>query len=220
MRLEIIHQKPKSPTHPTPPLKANLTLKHAIGTPSLYRDHFFSAALPEAQLKRYYAQVQEESLRAYLDMMLTRVHPERVNTPVLVLGARDDTLIKPDEVAATAKAYDTEVIFFPKMGHGVMLDVGWQQVVNKETTLNVECRVIRTIAVEQRRIYVGQVIQVYADDAYVTEREGRRMIAPLTELDPIIYGLDNRYYQIGRAIGIGYREEQSFDPKAEHELKG
>lgn len=54
--------------------------------------------------------------------------PERVDTPVLVIGASDDRLITPGEVQATARAYNTQATFFSDMGHAMMLDVGWQAV--------------------------------------------------------------------------------------------
>jgi hypothetical protein len=36
------------------------------------------------------------------------------------------------------------------------------------------------------------------------------VIAALPQLDPIIYALDNRYYKIGEAIGMGYAVGKSF----------
>jgi hypothetical protein len=32
----------------------------------------------------------------------------------------------------------------------------------------------------------------------------------MTKLDPIIYALDNRYYRIGKPIGVGYKEGKGF----------
>jgi hypothetical protein len=32
----------------------------------------------------------------------------------------------------------------------------------------------------------------------------------MTALDPIIYGLDNRYYGLGEIIGSGYTEGQGY----------
>ena len=75
-----------------------------------------------------------------------------------------------------------------------------------ECPVSLECRVVNAFGIEHRRIYVGEVVQVYIDEAYVTESEGRRLIAPMTALSPIIYGLDNRYYSVGEQIGIGYAE--------------
>ena len=41
---------------------------------------------------------------------------------------------------------------------------------------------------------------------FINEVDGRKQIADLIQLDPIIYALDNRYYQIGGPIGDGYKE--------------
>jgi flavin reductase (DIM6/NTAB) family NADH-FMN oxidoreductase RutF len=76
--------------------------------------------------------------------------------------------------------------------------------------VNLECRVIKDFAVEHRHIFVGRVVETYADEAYVVEREGRKGIADMRELDPIIYALDNRYYRIGEPIGVGYREGKGY----------
>ena len=43
-------------------------------------------------------------------------------------------------------------------------------------------------------------------DAYLVEVDGKKQIAGLTHLDPILYALDNRYYSIGQPIGVGYKE--------------
>jgi len=72
--------------------------------------------------------------------------------------------------------------------------------------VNLECRVVKEFCIEDRQVFVGRVVQAYVDQAYVVEREGQRTIAEMTRLDPIIYGLDNRYYRIGEPIGVGYRE--------------
>ena len=120
--------------HPLIFLKVNLTfsLIHNIGTPELYKEAFFSANIPERQLTAYHARVQDESFRAYADMMaLNLPRPERVGTPMLVLGTTGDNLIAPSEVEATAKAYKTRAEFFPDMGHAMMLDMGWQAVADR-----------------------------------------------------------------------------------------
>ncbi len=80
--------------------------------------------------------------------------------------------------------------------------------------INLECQVVHSFNIEHRHIFVGKVIQAYADEAYVTEKEGREgayVIADMTRLDPIIYALDNRYYKIGEAIGTGYQEGRDYD---------
>ncbi len=122
--------------HPMNFLKVNLTfnLKHNISKPELYKEFFFSEKFKDRELEKYYdiVQCQDESMRAYLDMMFLNLpRPEKVNSPMLVLGATDDNLISTSEVKATAKAYNTQAEFFTGMGHAMMLDNGWQTVANR-----------------------------------------------------------------------------------------
>ena len=83
--------------------------------------------IEDGELQSYYdvARMQDASMRAYLDMMFMNLpQPAKVNTPMLVLGATEDSLIIPNEVRATAKAYNTHAEFFPDIGHAMMLDNG------------------------------------------------------------------------------------------------
>jgi flavin reductase (DIM6/NTAB) family NADH-FMN oxidoreductase RutF len=78
-----------------------------------------------------------------------------------------------------------------------------------ECPVNLECRVIKDFLIEHRHIFIGQVIETYINEDCVLEKDGRQTPADLNKLDPVIYGLDNRYYKIGHAIGTGYKEGQS-----------
>ena len=80
-----------------------------------------------------------------------------------------------------------------------------------ECPVCLECRVLKEFSIEHRQIFVGEVVQTHIDAQLVREVDGRRTIADLTELDPIIYALDNRYYQIGAPIGVGYQEAQKMN---------
>jgi pimeloyl-ACP methyl ester carboxylesterase len=79
-----------------------------------------------------HARVQDDSFRAFLDMLLLdlprqgRAKP----TPMLVLGA-DDFIVRAGQVEATARAYGLEAEIFPHMGHAMMLDRGWQAVADR-----------------------------------------------------------------------------------------
>jgi len=75
--------------------------------------------------------------------------------------------------------------------------------------VTIECRVLNTMDIEHRRIFVASVVQTHVDDAYLTD--GRP--SPLGDLDPILYALDNRYYRIGPQIGVGYEEGKRFAPR-------
>ena len=80
----------------------------------------------------------------------------------------------------------------------------------RECPVNLECRVIKEFSIQHRQIFVGEVVQAHVDEEFVIEREGRQVIAEMTQLDPIIYALDNRYYCIGEPIGTGYNEGKDF----------
>lgn len=112
-------------------IKANLTM-------SLYpliedvddaRHHFFSEALPSEEVQRYHGMMQDESYRAFLDMLVLRLpRPRSVTTEMLVLGGGADTIFSVDEVRATGKTYGTEAVIFEGVAHDMMLDVGWENV--------------------------------------------------------------------------------------------
>jgi pimeloyl-ACP methyl ester carboxylesterase len=57
--------------------------------------------------------------------------PERVTSPMLVLGAKHDGTFTPREVRATARAYRTDAEIFPGMGHDLMLEPGWAAVAER-----------------------------------------------------------------------------------------
>lgn len=55
----------------------------------------------------------------------------KARTPLLVLAAEKARVFSMVEERATAKAYHTEVHFFPDMAHDMMLEPGWQAVADK-----------------------------------------------------------------------------------------
>lgn len=120
--------------HPWPFLKANLTLSlyPLVSTPALARDLFFSPGMAEEQVRTYQARMSDESFLGFLDMLaLNLPKPERVKTPLLVLGAANDTSFSRGQVEATARAYHTQAVIFPNMNHAMMLEAGWQAVADR-----------------------------------------------------------------------------------------
>jgi hypothetical protein len=110
----------------------NLNMYYALATPRLAREAFFSADVPEETLAACVARLQDESIRAYLDMVLLDLpRPGRVKTPLLVLGAAQDVMVAPDEVEATGRAYGTRAELFPGMAHTMILEPGWQAVADR-----------------------------------------------------------------------------------------
>jgi pimeloyl-ACP methyl ester carboxylesterase len=103
-----------------------------INPPQLARERFFSSHTPEDDVRKYAARLQEDSSRIGIDCLLLRLpRPTRVTTPLLVLGAEEDTAHTRKEILATARAYGTEAEFFPDMGHNMMLEPGWAAVAER-----------------------------------------------------------------------------------------
>jgi pimeloyl-ACP methyl ester carboxylesterase len=120
--------------HPLRFLKAHVTFSGYpfVETPELTRESFFSSDSPPDEVRAYFKRIQPESLLAGYDTALFNLpHPERVKTPMLVLGAADDRVFTNDEVHATARAYHTTAQIFPNMAHDMMLEAGWQQVADR-----------------------------------------------------------------------------------------
>lgn len=120
--------------HPAAFLKANLTLSMypVVSTERLAKEAFFSWDMSEENVRKYFEQLQDESYRAYLDMLgLNLPKPEKVKTRMLVLGAAQDAVISIKEVEATAQVYNTEAEIFPDMAHDMMLEHGWETVAER-----------------------------------------------------------------------------------------
>lgn len=108
---------------------ASLSLYPVVETPELARWSLFSEDLPNQLLEKYQAKMQDESFRSYLDELgLNLIHTKRVKTPLLVIGAENDAVIKHWMVRRTANQYGTQAVIFPDMAHDVMLEAGWEQV--------------------------------------------------------------------------------------------
>ena len=121
--------------HPVQFFKANATLRLAplVATPKLVHHLFFSATTSPSDVHRYQRRMQDESYRAFLDMLvLDRVKTARLSAvPMLVLGAGDDAIISTAEVWRTATTYGTEAEFFPGTGHDMMLEPQWPAVATR-----------------------------------------------------------------------------------------
>jgi len=112
---------------------ARFSLWPLVATPARAKDLLFSDDMPDAQAAAYQAKLQDESYFSYLDtLILNRPRPAlRARSPLpplLVVGAADDRIVLPQEVEATAQAYDTVPVSFPGMAHDLMLEKGWEDV--------------------------------------------------------------------------------------------
>ncbi len=117
-----------------PSVFQQMSMLVAFGTgavdPEAVRRAMFSDAMPLEEARLYEPLLQEESRRVLLDIggwIPFPPLPDR-RIPVAVLGAERDLLFPPDQVRATARAFRTEPVFFPGMGHAMMLEPGWEAV--------------------------------------------------------------------------------------------
>ncbi len=117
-------------SHPWHFTKLSITGKSLayVNTPELARERFFSPHTPEDLVRCYAARLQEESARSGLDGLVRLPRPDRVKSPMLVIGAVEDGAVTTEEVRATARAYRTEPVLFTGMGHNMMLEPGWPAV--------------------------------------------------------------------------------------------
>ena len=123
-----------------------------LASPRLLGEAFFSKDLPDELLVKYWKQTQDDSFMAFLDMVVLDLpKPEKVKTPLLVLGAARDNMIAPSEIEATARAYNTHAEIIPDVAHNSMLEERWQSVADRILTwLNEQEVVNRSAQVAQR----------------------------------------------------------------------
>ena len=76
--------------------------------------------------------MEDESYMAFLDMVaLDLPKPVKGKTPLLILGAARDNMLKPSDIEATARAYDTQSEIIPDVAHNSMLELRWQSVAER-----------------------------------------------------------------------------------------
>lgn len=114
--------------------RINLTarVRGVIATPELAREAFFSPDFPDELLRSYWQRMQDESYRAFLDMVaLDLPKPRKSVTPMLVLGAAKDNMLTPGEIEATARAFRADLDLIPEVAHNSMLEEKWQAVAGR-----------------------------------------------------------------------------------------
>lgn len=95
------------------------------GTMPLRQDNLF-VGLSGAEAERYVSRTGRESpLVQYEFLRRRRLGPLRA--PVLVVGATQDEIVRTAEIERTAAAYGVDPVWLDRIGHDVMLDLGWEQ---------------------------------------------------------------------------------------------
>jgi pimeloyl-ACP methyl ester carboxylesterase len=115
--------------HPLLTLKSVFTVRldHLVNTPKLTREHFFSADVPQVDIERYAAKMNNESWRMAFDTLLLKLpRPSQVKTPIMVLAGEKDAVFHVWEEERTARAYNTTAKVMPNAAHNLMLDTRWR----------------------------------------------------------------------------------------------
>ena len=97
---------------------------------NLLHDALFSADMDPKDTMKYLPHVQQESMRATSEMYFAGLPiPALMNSvPTLVVGGGADKLIDQVHVIATGIFFGVQAEIFGGVGHGMMLDVKWEDV--------------------------------------------------------------------------------------------
>ena len=73
----------------------------------------------------------------------------------------------------------------------------------RECPINMECRLIQTVDFPRHDVFVGEIVETYCDEQYLTDG-----IVDLTQVQPILFAMNDRgYWKLGerfaRAWSIG-----------------
>lgn len=121
-----------------PGLMAKITLKQdyavMFGTPELAKKFLFSQDMSIDSVAKYSSRFGSESFRANLEMIYNLPDPEKINTPVLVVGAENDALLAPGKIEKTAHTLNADLKIFPDIAHDMMLERGWESVAEHMAT--------------------------------------------------------------------------------------
>lgn len=85
---------------------------------------------PERERREVYEKLVPESGRAAIEILGRRIHvdPKRLSAPVYVIGADDDNVILSYVSHRVAKKYGGQFTSFPKHGHFLIIEPGWEDV--------------------------------------------------------------------------------------------
>jgi pimeloyl-ACP methyl ester carboxylesterase len=120
-----------------PPLFSEMSTAQLMGPAMvngyLARKALFSDDLDDERVDDYLRRFQPESQLVVFDLMGLDLPPSRskLDIPVLVLGARNDSFVFESAVKATAEAYRTRPELFDGMAHAMMLDHDWLKVAGR-----------------------------------------------------------------------------------------
>lgn len=119
-------------------LKINLTWSFS----SIYKNFnfirklMFNDCLKDELFEKFYPLHQEESYRAYMDMLLLKhVRVKKIKSPVKILAGVKDESVPIKQLRKMANKFNFDLKEFPDNSHGLMVETGWEQVAEHITSL-------------------------------------------------------------------------------------
>ena len=71
----------------------------------------------------------------------------------------------------------------------------------KKCPLNLECKLVQTIELTSDEVFIGEVVEVYAESRFITEN-----LPDISKIDPIVYSMyDHNYWRIGECMGKAFQ---------------
>lgn len=120
--------------HPLTYVKMNLLLSFnpMMKNFKLFKKYLYYSETNDNLLKEYHTHIQDESYRAYINMLLSRVKHKSINIPLLVIGGMNDHIFKvKHQEKLASKLPQAESTFFDNTGHNVMLEKNWSLIADK-----------------------------------------------------------------------------------------
>lgn len=74
-----------------------------------------------------------------------------------------------------------------------------------ECPINLVCKVIKTIDVYDMVVFVGEIIETFVGKEFLTNG-----FPDTKKINPLIYCMDNQYWDIGKVVGHGFSDGKDF----------
>lgn len=113
-----------------------LSMEPLVRDKKLLKKLMFTLDMDEELYDKFYPKHQNESFRAYLEMLIFRwVRKSKIISDMEFIGCENDYAISPKSVQNTARKYGKQAKIFPVRGHTPMIEEGWEDVADHIYTL-------------------------------------------------------------------------------------
>ncbi len=77
----------------------------------------------------------------------------------------------------------------------------------RESPLNLECRLVNHFDYKNHIIFIGEIVQAYAEEACITNN-----IPDMEKMNPYVFSMnDNNYWKIGECIGKAWKIGKNYE---------